>query len=129
MGLQQAGFSKRIFRRVYYTRYVDNFLLGIRGPKFLAVDARDEASQFIKCNLQLELRFAEVYHTKYNKIKYLGFDVKVPVNKSSYTSKIKSTIGFKKLKNKLKQKKSITQACEEAFLNRISRKNIIEKVH
>jgi hypothetical protein len=125
MGLQKTTFTKRIFRRVYYTRYVDNFLLGIRGPKFLAIDTRDETSQFIKCNLQLELQFAKVYHTKSNKIKYLGFDIKVPDNTQNYASKIKNTIAFKKLKNKLGQKKSIMQLQGDILLNQILRKKIM----
>jgi Type II intron maturase len=124
MGLKKTIFTKRIFRRVYYTRYVDNFLLGIRGPKFLAIDVRDEISQFIKCNLQLELQFAEVCHTKSNKIKYLGFEIKVPNNTQNHTSKTKSTIALKKLKNRLGQKKSIMQSRGDTFLSKILRKKI-----
>ena len=119
MGLSKTTFSKRIFRRVYYSRYVDNFLLGVRGPKFLAIDARDETSQFIKCNLHLELQLAEVYHAKSNKVKYLGFDIKVLNSTHNYKSIIKNTIAYKKIKDKLKRKKSIVQTHEETFLNQV----------
>ena len=126
MGLSKTTFSKRIFRRVYYSRYVDNFLLGIRGPKFLAIDVRDETSQFIKCNLQLELQLSEIYHSKSNKVKYLGFDIKVLMNAHNYRSIIKSTIAYTKIKNRLKQKKSSVEARENTFLNQVLRKKITE---
>ena len=67
--------------RVYYNRYFEHFILGIYGPKILAIDVKDEASQFIKCNLQLELQFVELHYVKSSKVKYLGFDIKVPNHK------------------------------------------------
>ena len=115
MGLSKATFSKRIFRRVYYSRYTDNFLLGIRGPKILAIDVRDETTQFIKCNLQLELQFTEIYHAKSNKVKYLGFDIKV-LNSAHNNKPI--------IKNKVKQKKSIVQTHEKALLNQVLHKKM-----
>ena len=124
MGLSKTTFSKRIFRRVYYSRYIDNFLLGIRGPKFLAIDVRDETTQFIKCNLQLELQLTEVYHAKSNKVKYLGFEIKVLNNAHHHKPIMKDTISLKKIKNKLKQKKLGVQAHEKAFLNQVLYKKI-----
>ena len=61
--------------------YFEHFILGIYGPKILAIDVKDEASQFIKCNLQLELQFVELHYVKSSKVKYLGFDIKVPNHK------------------------------------------------
>ena len=91
--------------RVYYNRYFEHFILGIYGPKILAIDVKDEASQFIKCNLQLELQFVELHYVKSSKVKYLGFDIKVPNHKRDWTVKLKKLIAFNKLKNKLKQEK------------------------
>lgn len=129
MGFPKTAFEKRIFRRVYYTRYVDNFLLGIRGPKFLAMDTRDETSQFIKCNLQLEVLFAEICYTQSSKIKYLGFDVKIINNKQNDASKIKNFISFKTLKNKLKHQKSLVQSREKTFLIKTLYKKISNTVN
>lgn len=120
MGLSKANFSKRIFRRVYYSRYADNFLLGIRGPKILAIDVRDETTQFIKCNLQLELQFAEVYHAKSNKVRYLGFDIKVLNSAHNDKPIIKHMIAFKKIK----QKNPIVQTQKETLLNQGLQKKI-----
>lgn len=118
MGFHKIKFSKKKFRRIYYTRYTDNFLLGIRGPKFLAVDVRDETSQFIRCNLQLELQIAEIYHIKSGKVMYIGFHIQVLDNKRNDAPKIKSKIAFLKLKNKLRQKKLMQQTRGKTFLHK-----------
>lgn len=119
MGLSKWTFSKRMFRRIYYSRYTDNFLFGIRGPKILAMDVQDETTQFIRCNLQLELHLTEIYHAKSNKVKYLGFNIKVFNSTHNHKSTIKNMIAFKKMKKKLEQKKSIAQTHKEALLNQV----------
>lgn len=124
MGLSKTAFSKKTFRRVYYNRYIHNFLLGIRGPKFLAIDTRDEISQFIKCNLQIELQLSEIYHSKSNKVRYLGFDIKVPHKTHNSKPITKSAIAYKKIKHKLRQKKSLIETRKNTFLNQILHKKI-----
>lgn len=124
----QILLKKRIYRSVFYVRYLDSFLLGIRGPKCIAVDVRDETVQFIKCNLQLEIQFATIHYTKSSKVKYLGFDIKVPNLRCEYTLKIKNRIAFKKLRNQLKQKKSRIQSHRKTLIKRIISKKITKEM-
>lgn len=124
MGLSKVTFSKKIFRQIYYSRYIDSFLLGIRGPKFLAINALEETSLFIRCNLQLELQLAKIYHAKSNKTRYLGFDIKILNHAHTYKSMVKHTIARNKIKNELEQKKLRVKTREETFLNQIWNKKI-----
>lgn len=60
------------FIRVRYVRYVDNFLLGIAGPKELVFKIRDRLVTFAKSNLMLKLRGGEITHIRAGKVKFLG---------------------------------------------------------
>lgn len=115
---------KQVYRKVYYVRYFDDFLIGIRGSKSLAADVREEISQFIKSDLQLELKYSDLYHAKSNKVRYLGFDIGVPNFKNTGFSKLKETIAFKKLRNRIKYKKKVIEDRWESFLDRLIRKKI-----
>ena len=117
------------YHRVYYVRYIDDFLLGIKGPKILAINVREEISQFIKSNLQLELKFADLHHAKSSKVRYLEFDVRIPNYKHIGMSKLKDNIAFKKLRNKIKQRKSIVEYRWKTFLDRIICRKIANKVN
>jgi hypothetical protein len=124
----QILLKHRIYRCVYYVRYLDSFLLGVRGPKCIAVDIRDEIIQYIKCNLQLEIQFAITHYAKSSKVKYLGFDIKVLNLRCDYTLKIKNRIAFKKLRNQLKQKKSMLQSRGKIVIERIISKKITKEM-
>jgi hypothetical protein len=124
----QILLKQRIYCCVYYVRYLDSFLLGIRGPKCIAIDIKDEIIQFIKCNLQLEVQFAVVHYAKSSKVKYLGFDITVPNFRYEYTLKIKNRIAFQKLRTQLKQKKSTIQSRGKIFIERILSKKITKEM-
>lgn len=102
--LKETG---QVYHRVYYVRYADDFIFGIRGPKSLAIQVREECSFFIKSDLRLELKFANLYHAKTDRVKYLGFEVRVPSAKETRVSRLKENIAFSKLRNRIKQRKKI----------------------
>ena len=93
--------------RVYYVRYADDFIFGIRGPKSLSIQVREECSFFIKGDLHLDLKVANLYNAKTVRVKYLGFEVRVPNVKETRVFKLKETIAFSKLRNRIKQRKKI----------------------
>ena len=41
--------------RIYYVRYADDFLIGINGPKGVAMKLREEIGEFLRNTLKLEL--------------------------------------------------------------------------
>jgi retron-type reverse transcriptase len=101
--------THQAYRRVYYVRYADDFIFGIRGPKSLAAQVKEECSFFIKNDLHLELKFANLYNSKTDRVKYLGFEVRVPSAKETGVSKLKENIAFSKLRNRIKQRKKILE--------------------
>lgn len=62
--------------RVYYVRYLNKIMFGIRGLISLASLVKKECSIFILNNLHLELRVANMYSATAPGAKYLGFVVK-----------------------------------------------------
>jgi retron-type reverse transcriptase len=50
--------------RIYYTRYANNFLIGVTGPKRLAEELKEEISKFINKKLKLELSSEKMVITR-----------------------------------------------------------------
>jgi group II intron reverse transcriptase/maturase len=67
------------YRRLYYLRYADDFLLGFAGPKCEAEAIRDRLQAFLAEELQLELSAAKtlITHAHTEKARFLGYDISV----------------------------------------------------
>jgi group II intron reverse transcriptase/maturase len=67
------------YRRLYYVRYADDFLLGFIGPKSEAEAIRDRLSAFLAQELKLELSAEKtlVTHANTEKARFLGYDISV----------------------------------------------------
>jgi len=65
------------FRRMYYCRYADDFLVGVVGSKEDAEAVREWLSAFLKHELQLELSEEKTLITHVEKrVRFLGYDIK-----------------------------------------------------
>jgi group II intron reverse transcriptase/maturase len=64
------------FRRMYYCRYADDFLVGIIGSKAEALAFKEWLSGYLKNELQLELSAEKtlVTHAE-NRVRFLGYDI------------------------------------------------------
>lgn len=61
------------FRRLTYVRYADDFVIGLIGPRQLAVDIKNQVETFIKERLNLELNQEKTLITPFSKgIRFLG---------------------------------------------------------
>lgn len=67
------------FRRLWYVRYADDFLLGLIGPKEEAVNVKQQLAAFLRDELKLELSEEKtlITHARDEKVKFLGYDVHV----------------------------------------------------
>lgn len=65
------------FRRLWYCRYADDFLLGLTGPKHEAAELKDKIATFLRSELKLELSDEKtlITHARDNKAKFLGYEV------------------------------------------------------
>lgn len=68
----------RNFRRIQYTRYADDFLIGIIGNKEDAKEIKSKIKEFLNDTLKLELSEEKtlITHSK-KKARFLGFDIYV----------------------------------------------------
>lgn len=68
--LNVLGIKRLIYKegeepiRVYYSRYADEFLIGVAGPKVIATEIKEKAIAFLKSNLQLSTSRAQLIHAK-----------------------------------------------------------------
>lgn len=67
------------YRRLWYVRYADDFLLGLAGPKDEAEMIKDSIASFLKDELKLTLNQAKtlVTHAREEKAKFLGYEIHV----------------------------------------------------
>ena len=65
------------FRRLWYVRYADDFLLGFTGPKSEAEDIKRQIGTFLRDDLKLQLSEEKtlITHARDEVAKFLGFEV------------------------------------------------------
>lgn len=79
--------------RVKYIRYADDWIIGVNGPKKLAIKLRQECADYFTNVLKLNLNFEKTHirHAKTEKSRFLGTELKVGNNGEGkiamYTSK------------------------------------------
>lgn len=71
------------FRRLYYVRYANDFLLGFCGTKKEAEGIKEELVHFIQNDLKLAINFekSKIYHAQDNNILFLGCYIRYLPNK------------------------------------------------
>jgi group II intron reverse transcriptase/maturase len=67
------------YRRLRYTRYADDHLLGFIGPKAEAEDIKDQLARFLRDELALELNPDKtlITHARTTAARYLGYEITV----------------------------------------------------
>lgn len=105
---EQQG--KTVYHRLYYVRYADDYLIAVKGPKLLARDIQKRTQDFLKSNLHFKLKEGNLIHAKDNKVKFLGFDIKVPGRKQRAVVETRKILSFKKIRNRLTSRKDAMEA-------------------
>ena len=75
------------YRRLRYTRYADDHLLGFIGPKAEAVKIKNQLAEFLRGELKLELSADKtlVTHARTGAARYLGYQITVQHNDTKLT--------------------------------------------
>jgi group II intron reverse transcriptase/maturase len=65
------------FRRLWYVRYADDFLLGFSGPRHEAEEIKSRIRQFLRKTLRLELSETKtlITHARSNAARFLGYEI------------------------------------------------------
>jgi retron-type reverse transcriptase len=112
---EQQG--KNIYHRLHYVRYADDYLIAIKGPKWLAKNVQKRTQNFLKSSLHFQLKEGNLVHAKDNKIEFLGFDIKVPGRKERAVVETRKILSFKKIRNRLTSRKNAMESrFEKAIL-------------
>lgn len=93
--------DNRVYHRLYYVRYADDYLIAVKGPKWLAKEVQKKTQDFLKSNLHFTLKEGDLLHSKNNKVRFLGFDIKVPKRKDRAVVENRKILSFKKVRNRL----------------------------
>lgn len=110
---QQKG---KIYHRLFYVRYADDYLIAIKGPKWLAKNVKNRTEIFLKSNLHFQLKGGDLIHCGDNSVRFLGFDIKVPGRKDRDVVETRKILSFKKLRNRLINRKNVMESRFEAFM-------------
>jgi len=65
------------YRRLRYTRYADDIILGFTGPKAEAEGIKDQLARFLRGELALELNAGKtlITHARTQAARYLGYEI------------------------------------------------------
>jgi group II intron reverse transcriptase/maturase len=65
-----------------YTRYADDWIIGIRGPKRIAIEIKNELESFLKVHLKQERHpeKTKITNLRAGKVSFLGYDIFLPRN-------------------------------------------------
>jgi group II intron reverse transcriptase/maturase len=83
------------YRRLRYSRYADDHLLGFTGPKAEAEVIKGQLAEFLRDKLKLELSAEKtlVTHARSNAARYLGYEIIVQHEDSKITGGLRSVNG------------------------------------
>ena len=88
------------YRRLHYSRYADDHLLGFTGPKAEAEAIKDQLAAFLRDELKLELNHDKtlITHARTRAARYLGYEILTQHNDSKVTGggrSVNGTIGLR----------------------------------
>lgn len=95
---------------IHYVRYADDFVLGIRGSKGLALEIRDKIDFFLKSNLHLEVSHNKVVNRNEGPVKFLGFLIQLSKFRLKTRVKWNRFASIKKYKNRVINRLKISDA-------------------
>jgi group II intron reverse transcriptase/maturase len=81
--LSSRDSNDKKFKRLYYVRYANDFLLGFCGTKVEAEGIKEELVNFLQNDLKLAINFdkSKIYHSQDNNILFLGCYIRYLPNK------------------------------------------------
>lgn len=84
------------YRRLFYLRYADDFLLGFAGPVAEAEEIKEKLKTFLTVNLKLELSEEKtlITHAQTQAAKFLGYEIAVQQSDSKHTQGRRSLNGI-----------------------------------
>ena len=123
-GVQEKAWTKKdlfnqLYHCIYYVRYVDEYLIAIKGSKQLAKQIKKKTEDFLKSNLYFDFKVNKLIYGKDNKASFLGFDLKISGRKDRAIAKTRKILSFKKIKNKIFTRKQAMEARFEKVITKI----------
>jgi len=114
---EQTG--ENVYHRIYYVRYADDFLIAVKGPKWLAKDIMRKSQDFLKSSLHFSLKGGDLIHGTHNAVHFLGFDIKVSERNEKAVVETRKIRSFKKIRNQLLNRKLVMTERYEKSLYKI----------
>lgn len=91
------------FIRVKFVRYADAFIIGVRGPKYIALKIKKRITFFLRSRLQLEINEdkTKLIHVYNDKVYFLGMVIKYVKTKNVPFRKAATIERFRRLKSRI----------------------------
>ncbi len=85
------------FRRLWYVRYADDFLLGFIGPKGEAEEIKNKIGVFLQEELKLELSQTKtlITHAKEERARFLGYEIGAMYNDTKHDQRGRRSVNGK----------------------------------
>jgi len=114
-----------VIRYTVYVRYVDDYLIAVKGPKCLARDIQKKTQDFLKSNLHFSLKGGDLAHGAHHLVRFLGFDIKILKQDERAVVEIRKIPSFKKMRSRLLNwKKAMVERYDNSCSKFMNLKNV-----
>lgn len=95
----------KVYHKIHYVRYADDYIIAIKGPKSLALNIKTAAESFLKSSLHFDIKGGNLIHAGHEKFSFLGFDIKLPSRSERDLVENRRILSFKKIRNRIANRK------------------------
>lgn len=130
LGIPYADFKDPDYVRLYYSRYADDFLVALSGPKTLAIQIRKDITDFLHSDLHLEIseEKSNLGHVMDNHATFVGMRLSiVPAAKLPQRS-TKGIQAMKKYRKRILFQAKMQERRVVRELTRLGRKTLQEAI-
>jgi len=117
-------FENKVYHRLFYVRYADDYLIAIKGPKWLAKDIHMKTQNFLKLNLRFLLKGSDFIYLPSSSVGFLGFDLKTSKRSKRSIVETREILSFKKIRNRLTNRKKVMEKRHKKSLLKIYKSQI-----
>lgn len=117
-------FQNKVYYRLFYVRYADDYLIAVRGPKWLAKDIYMKTQNFLKLNLRFLLKGSDFVYLPNSYVGFLGFDLKISKRSKRSIVETREILSFKKMRNRLTNQKKVMEKRYKKSLLKIYKSQI-----
>jgi len=112
--------------RIYYVRYADDFLIGVRGPKVLAEGIKEEIKLLFNEELRIQLSWEKTHikDARKQKARFLGMDIYRPTSRTGDVKVITKRVGSQLFRTRIPASRLVIEIPIKKLIEKLAHQGI-----